>query len=342
MIVRGLWTHVALLGTAALASVYVWTRDKKTAAAAVADVAVWGGRADDVQRITYESKGKKVSLEGKKDETGRWFLGAAESTPPAAPDGGAAPPSPKATTFVSVDKAQKVAEALAPFRALREIGKVTGDRASEFGLKDPEGTLAVTVSGKEHRLTIGGSTPGGADRYVLEEGSGDVYAVKGEFTRDLQSGEGSLSERETHGFKDPDLDAVRVQAQGKTREVLRRGPESKRIWADPSDPEKADETASNWIVKVDRLRPSEYVPQSGGPDAAGDPKLVVRIDYVVKGAHGVFLEVGKLPSQAPPASGAAPTPKSDYFIRTERTRLWAKVPTPAAEQVEQDLGSVLK
>jgi hypothetical protein len=339
MMMRAILPHVVLLAIAAGASISVWTRDKKPVVSA-GDVTVWTARPADVERIAFEAKGKKVSLEGRKDAQGRWFYGVSETQIAQAPDAGPAPP-PKIVNFVSVTQANKLAEALAPLKALREVGKVGDDRSAEFGLKEPEGSLAVVIDGKERKLAIGAHTPGGGDRYVRDEGANLVYVVKSDVTRDLESGDSALSEREPHGFKDPDLESVRIVSKGKTREVLRRGPDSKRIWADPSDPGKADETVSNWIAKVDRLRPVEYlVAQPSAPD------LVVRIEYKVRGVSGAFLEIAKIPPISPPPPAApnqpAPAPKSDFIVRTERTRQWAKAYGPVGEQVEQDLGSILR
>jgi hypothetical protein len=298
----------------------VWTRDKK-AAVVVANITVWNGRAADVEHASFESKSRKVSLESRKDGQGRWFFGT--QTPLAAGDAGA----PKAVTFVSVASGEKLAEALAPLKGLREVGKIGDDRAAEFGMKEPEGTLTVRIAGKDRSLALGARTVGGADRYVRDVASGIVYVVKGDVTRDIEAGESSLSERDQHAFKDAEVESLKVIARGKTHEILRRGTEQSRIWSDPSDPDKPDETASNWIAKVERLRPNEYLdPQ---PNAA---ETVARIEYRARGAQGAFLEIAKVPG----------SPKPDFVIKTERTRLWAKVNATIGEQVEQDLGSVLK
>jgi hypothetical protein len=161
--------------------------------------------------------------------------------------------------------------------------------------------------------------------------SGEGYATKAESLRDLVTGESALAEHDLHGFKDPEIQRVKVLALGKTREVLRRGPDNKRIWADPKDPDKADETVGNWLGKIDRLRPTEYM-----TDPTPAPETVVRIEYTTSGVTpgGAFFELAKV---KPPASDAKP----DYVVRTERTRLWAKVATSMAEQVEQDAASVL-
>jgi hypothetical protein len=86
------------------------------------------------------------------------------------------------------------------------------------------------------------------------------------------------------------------------------------------------------MSKLERLRPTEYV--TSAPEGA---KPVVRVEYGVAGRAGKpgYIELLKAP---PSASGG----KSDYLIVTERTRLHAKVAAQSAEQVEQDVGAVLK
>lgn len=334
MIARGLFTHLTLLGVAIGASIFVWTRDK-TPVASSANVTVWNARAADVQKVVLEAKDKKVSLEARKDAQGRWFLGTQSGT--------SSTPT-QTLTFAAVGQADKLAEALAPLKALREVGVVGDDRAAEFGLKEPDGSLAATIAGKERKLTLGARTPGGADRYVKDDASNVVYVVKGEVTRDLEAGESALGERELHGFKDADIESLKISARGKARTVLHAGgsggPEAKRIWADPADPEKADETVTNWIAKLDRLRPTEYL--------ASEPRgaePVARVDYVARAVSGAFVEIVKLPTAAPAggaADASAPGPKAEYFLRSERTRLWAKVHASVAEQVEQDLPSIVR
>jgi hypothetical protein len=344
---RGFFVHVALLGLAVLAAVLVWTRDKQPKTLTQGDVTVWSGRAADVERISFEGKARKVSLEAKKDAGGIYFIGTAEkeAAPPkkdphdvadaGADAGDTEPPAPKersTVSFVSVSGAQKLADQLAPLKALRGIGKIGDDRAAEFGLNEPEGTLTVKIGQAERKLIFGSTTPGGGDRYARDPASGEVYAIKGDVFRNLEGAESSLMERSLHEWPESDVGAATITAQGKTRSLVRGGEERKRFWADPGTPEVNDETAGNWMSKLDRLRPSEYAltPPAGA-------EVVVRIDFA--GAGGAakigYLELIK-------AAPAAPGGKPDYYIVTERTRLHAKVPAQAAEQVEQDVGSVLK
>ena len=110
---------------------------------------------------------------------------------------------------------------------------------------------------------------------------------------------------------------------------MHKGPDTKRVWADPKDPDKADETVGNWLGKLNRLRPTEYL-----TTLPGGAQLVVRVDFTVPSMKGAFVELEKVfPS--------TPEGKPDYYIRTERTRQWAKVAPSLGEQVDQDVGSIL-
>ncbi|EYF05291.1 DUF4340 domain-containing protein [Chondromyces apiculatus] len=329
---RGFFVHLALLVVAAAFAVGVWTRDKKAAAQSQADVTVWQGRADDVERIAYEGKKKKVVLEAKKDKVGRYFIGSSEREA-AAPEGekpAEDEPQGKQVTFVSVGGAEKLAEMLAPLKALRGIGRIGDDRAAEFGLDAPEGTLTVTIKGAERRLTFGAATPGGADRYARDPGSGEVYAVKGDIFRDLDQADSRLLERDLHEWRDVDVTAAKVTAGDRSRELRRSsGGDGKKFWADPGSEGQADETAGNWMTKLDRLRPTEYLPAA--PEGR---EVVVRVDYMGAGGALGFVELVKVPGTA----GG----KAEYSLLTERLRLNGKVPATLAEQVEQDLGAVVK
>ena len=331
-VARGPLVHLAVLAVSAAAAIGMWTRDKEPKAQG--DVTVWSGRAADVERFTYESKTRKVDLAAKSDAVGRYFVGTAEREAPAAgpePDGGApVPAAPRTTTtVVSVGGADKLATALAPLKALRALGRIGDDRAAEFGLAEPEGTVSFKVSGAEHKLLLGSTTPGGGDRYVKDPASGEVYVVKGEPLRSLESAESSLVERELHKWKDGDVTALKILAGGKTRSLVRGGEGAKKVWADAAKPGENDETLGNWMSKVDRLRPIEF---AAAPPEGREP--VVRLEYAdEKGAVG-FVEVVK--------TKATEAGKSDYYLQTERTRLFAKVSASLGEQLEQDLGSAVK
>ncbi len=333
---REIGVHLGLLAIAACLAGALWTRDKEPKALVSADVPVWSGRADDVERIGYDTKTRKVRLEAKRDGAGRYFVGTIEKESPlpaGAADAGAgdagAPTQRTTTAIVSVGAAGKLAELLAPLKAFRGVGRVEGDRAAEFGLADPEGTLTVVLRGAEKKLLVGGPTPGGSDRYARDPASGEVYVIKGDIVRDLDAADARLVERDLHEWKDPEVVAAKVTASGKAREVVRGGAEGKRFWADASAADKNDETLGNWMSKLDRVRPNEY--PASAPSGTQD---VVRVDY--RGSSGPigWVEIVK----ATPAGGGKP----EFFLRSERTRTFARVTASLAEQVEQDLAGIAR
>ena len=63
-----------------------------------------------------------------------------------------------------------------------EIARV----APGMRLKEPEGTLRVSIGGKPHSLVLGGKAPGGGDYYARHTESGEVYAIPAEIARNLE------------------------------------------------------------------------------------------------------------------------------------------------------------
>jgi hypothetical protein len=322
--------HAATLGVAVAFATVVWTRDKAPKALAQGDVVVWSGRSGDVTKIAFESKTKKVSIEAKKDAAGRYFVGTVDKESAShhrGGDAGAEPPATRKTVgFVSVGPGEKLAEHLAPLKALRALGKIGDDRAGEFGLADADATMTVTIGGEDHKLVVGGATPGGGDRYVRLASTGEVFVLKGEPIRQIEAPDTMMIERELHEWKDSDVKTARVEANGKSRDVVRGGTAGKRFWADSASAETNDETLGNWMSKLDRLRPTEYL--LAEPEGK---EVVLRVDYTGSKPLG-FLELVKGKVDDKPV----------FFVRTERTRLFGKVVGSLADQLQQDLGTIVK
>jgi hypothetical protein len=178
---------------------------------------------------------------------------------------------------------------------------------------------------------VGGIAPGAGDTYVIDPSTNEAYVLKTDPLRDLEAGEVRLLEHDQHAFRDIDIASAKMTAGGKTRALARGGPENKKFWSDPADKEKADETVGNWMQKISSLRVNEYVEKV--PEGK---TVIVRIDYDGPSGNLGYVELSKTP--ATEASGQ----KGDYWIVTEHTHLPGKLLASAGEQVEQDLGSVLK
>jgi hypothetical protein len=335
--VKALAVHAAVLVVSAGLAYSVWNRDQPLPEKQQSMVDVWGGNQASFSKLSFEGKTRKVRLEAQKDELGYFYVGTVdteEATPPAGHVVPSAtplkPPEPKTTRFVSVKAGETLVKSLAPLKALRAVGKIGADRNEEFGFDKPEGTLKVTVDGKEHVLIFGGSAPGGSDRYAKYQASGEVFAISGDISQSLMAGESRLPEREPHGFKSDEFSRVRIQKGGKSRELV-RVKEKNEGWGDIATPTKLDETAGNWMTKLARLRGTEFVEKPQSPLKPQD--AVVRVEYFDSGKKPIgFVELYKLPGEK----------GSDYLIRTEWERWYVKVPTTTAEQLETDLASVLK
>lgn len=360
---KQLMTHAGVLVVAAGLAYSVWNRDEPQPEKEQGAVDVWGGSQGSFTRLSFEGKTRKVRLEGQKDALGYYYVGVVDKED--APDphkdphgkdphghdekpdgkGPLKPPEakqPKKETvrFVSVKAGETLVKALSPLKALRAVGKVEGSRNEEFGLDKPEGTLKVTIDGKEHVLVIGGTTPGGNERYAKYQANGEVFAISGDIAQSLMFGDSRLPERELHGFKNDEVVKVKVQKAAKTRELLRLK-EKNEGWADPTNPSKQDETAGNWMSKLGKLRGSEFVEK---PQTAFKPEdALVRVEYFDGSKSLGFVELYKQPAEVKPdVAPAANAPKNDYLVRTEWGRWYVKVPASTAEQVENDLASVLK
>ncbi len=334
---KGLYVHGGVLCLAAVLAASVWTKEDEAKKPNAAQVEVWNGSVEALESISFESATRKVRLEAKKDERGRYYVGSVEKDETKPPPGhpGVDATSPAGETkhesirFVGVKAADEYATKVASLMALRSVGKIEGNRAEEFGLDKPEGTLKVKVGGREHALVIGGGTPGGQERYAKLQENGAVYAVPGDLAQGMLYAESRLIERELHGFNDSEPTKVRIAKGAKSRETVRL-PDKKEGWADVASPTKLDETIGNYMTKVNRLRVMDYVEKPAAPLKPED--AVLRIDYFVGTKAVGFLELFKVPGEK----------GSDYLARTEQGRWYVKVLASAAEQVEQDLPGLLK
>ncbi len=332
---KGLVFHLAALCLAALLAASVWLRGEEAAEPSGGDdhVVVWDGRPASIERIRFEAPNRKVVLDAKKDGGGRYFVvtvdkDEAPRSPHGMPDA-SAPEKTKHTTarFIGVKAAGEMADKLAPLTAVRDLGKYDPKQAEEFGFDKPEGTLGVKLGSTEHSLAIGGTTPGGQERYAREVQSGRLFALSSDVVQSMLGAETRLIERDLHAFEDGDVTRIELAAHGKKREIVAI-PDKKGAWADAASPAKLDETVGNWMAKVGRLRVMEYVEKPPPPPESE----VVRIEYFGGKKVLGYLELFEVPGEK----------GSDYLIRTEYGRWYVKVLSSVAEQVDQDLASVLK
>ena len=347
MVGRSLGLHAVLFIAASALGLRAWTAEDEPNKKSVA-AELWTGRVNDLSRIEYRTDKKVVTLEPKEDGDGRYYIGSIEPLAPekpkaSAPDAGAPPASPhgrppepessEPKRFISLAKGAELAESLATLKATRVLGKIAPERIPDFGFdKTDLGTLKVTVGGKEHTLAFGEKTPGGSDRYVRDTETGEAYVIAGLIGNDLTAADNRLIEREFHDFGDERVAKVVLKGATGTREVVRHAVE-KDFWARPESPDTKDETVSNWMTKVDRLRVTTYV-EPLDPEPKPEDQVAVVEYFNDRGRKLGYLELVRRPNKDAKE-------KPDYVARSERTRWHATVLKSTAEQIEQDLASVL-
>jgi hypothetical protein len=240
--------------------------------------------------------------------------------------GVSAPKTQETKRFVSVDEAEKLIAAFAPAKSYRTLGRLEPARLTDYGLDKPESKLSVTVGNKTYRLEVGSLTPGSGDYYVRDPDGGLVHTFSADTIGKLKFGESRLVEHDLHGFAADDVKSVEVLANGKTRKVVRIAGKP-NAWADAATPSVADETVGNWLVKVQRLRPLNYVEKPTNlPE-----KALVRVEYQDQKGKAGYLELLRCTDT-----------QKKYLVRSERSRWYVEIPASAAEPIEQDIATVVK
>jgi hypothetical protein len=255
------------------------------------------------------------------------------NAPAGEPAKSAEPPPMKTDRFVAVTDVGKLAGKLVPLKAIRSLGKLDPARNAEFGFDGAElARVKLVVGGTARELVFGGKTPGGQDVYVRTADGDQTYVVDGQIARDLEAAESRLLERALHSWDDDDALKAKVTVGEQVR-TLGRNPDKKSFWADPANLAEKDETATNWLTKLERLRVVQYVEK---PEPAPEP--VFSVEY--------YSDKGKLLGKIEVAKRAADPSKADakpeYLARSEHTRWWGQVIQSTGEQLAQDATGVVQ
>lgn len=344
-LIKSLSFHLFMLVIASGLALRVWTRGEQTLPETSSKQAeIWGGSPEQVERVFYKDNDRKVTLLGKHDDQGQWFVGKLEKLvktkknphDPKKKGKDGKPVRPTVQTrvdtvrFIAANTGKKLAERLAPMRAYR-VGKLDKSRYKEFGFDKAriQGALEVTVAGQKHELMIGATTPGGIDRYA-KTADGEVFVLGDKVVQDLMYSESRILDRDLHDFQMDEIDRVRVTRAKQSRELLRV--EGKKDgWADVSTPTKLDETAGNWMAKVARIRVIKFIEKPKPPVSEND--LLVRLEYFKKSQKLGFLDLYKTKSEKG---------DDEYLAKTEYTRWYIDVLKNTSEQIITDLDAVVK
>lgn len=334
-----LGVHLLLLATSAGAALAVWSRSEPTLDFHRGDVVIWNADPNDIQRVVFEAPKQTTTIEVKRDAVGTYYLGKfdimilpGEEIPSPTHDSTFLNDTDKpqlfAQTFVSTKAGDKLFKDLAPLKALLAVGRVPKNQLAEFGLAAPERRAIVKFKNGERRLEYGDETLGEKHQYVLDPQTGQVYVLLGDLARDISEADVRLPDRELHAWDPSVPTAAHITGSLGDRNLVRAGPKTNQFWADAAHPNDKDATATNWMAKIDQLRPEFFDPSAGVRNA------LLRIEYTIGDSQLGFLELLKGPESK---EGVA-----EYWLRTEQTRLPSKVLIETGVQIEQDAKSVVK
>jgi hypothetical protein len=319
---------------------------------------VW--KIPKVTAIRLESETKTIHLEARKDDQGAYLWGHSERTSrkpikPVTPEADAgvgdppekvaAPPEEEVTVtkrdFPLGIAGDTLFDDFAKLMALRKLGPLTPEQIEEYELH--EKTMNLTVfGGKEERTLLLASKTiyGGTDRYAIDVKSNVGYVISGKLVQPVDSAESTLGLKKMHRYEEDEIRSIEVKTTAGDKEIIKGSTTDEKgehtIWSDAAKPGENDQTLANFIDRVAKLKPTQYDPEL----AASDLVHIATLRYLDTGkkAKGYLELYRQLPAmQKATRDPKAPAPRTEYFIKTERTRVLGKVSRLGAERVDQDL-----
>jgi hypothetical protein len=326
---RGLWLHVGLFGVAAIVALATASIKSEPSEGKRVEAELWPGPPSAVRQITFESEGTKATVVPARDSVGQYAVVEATkeaSKHPQSDAGTSSAKPPETKRFIAVDEAEKLLTAIAPAKSYRSLGKLEPTRLADYGLDKPESKITATIGEKTYRLDIGALTPGSGDHYVRDPDTGLVHTFTADVIGKLKFSESRLLEHELHGFPADQVRSIEIAAGGKTRKLVRV--EGKpNAWADAATPTAVDETVGNWLLKVQRLRPQNYLEKPANVASTA----IVRIVFHDQKRKLGYFELFRCTDA-----------EKKYVGRSERSRWYVEVPPTSAEPVEQDIAAIVK
>ena len=307
---KDLKAHIALFAVAVVATLLTWTRD--TVDVEDRDLAVvWERDTTEVVGLHYRNPTFDIQVSRRSDDDGAFLWGVQAR-------GDEAP-----MEFPVGMEGHFLFAEIAVLRALRDLGELSPERKTRYGLDDPARQLTVRFTDGQRELTVGDSVFGSTDRYAMEPSTGIGYVLSRLLVDRLDSGEGAFRERSVHRFADSDIGAVRISGPNGERRMART---ESGEWTEMGGG-NADTGFGNFMERVALVAIEGY-------DNLPDPRTLtpfLRVDYVSVDAQPLgFLELLH--------DGDAD--RRIYYLRSETTRMLGRVPRILAERVEQAVGDV--
>jgi hypothetical protein len=237
------------------------------------------------------------------------------------------------------DGAEKMWELFAPFKASRALGKLDATKLKTLDLDPPKKRLKVAFKGVTKTFSVAPAPPGGSDPYLRDDEDGTVYIIARQILSDLQAARSNMTQRKLHGFIVQDVDKIVITAKGKTKEFQFRrfdGRPGGEMFS-AATPDKPDQTAGNWHERVFSLFPAEVLGKGEKP-AAGEPQLVLHIDYFYRNKKIGWLDLARTGGTPPAGAPEGSAPRSESFARSEFSAGWMTLSADAQGLVSEGEG----
>ena len=351
--------HGVLLAGALVVAYQSWTKEEKEDPT-TGDFVVWQESKDAFTSIHFEAEKKSVSVEKRNQDGSDYLWGTVKRTtkkpkaktdqvaPDAATDAPEENPLPAPDEFTVTtrefpvgEKGDEFLDAISEMRALRQLGQLDQAQKEKYGLADSKENLTVNFGdGNSRTLVIGNRVYGGSHRYASDATSGESFVLSSDIMRPIDSAESSLGLKKIHLYEDKDVTGAVVETSKTTKTALKKVTEDpekgkKTTWSWSDTPDKDDLTIANFLDRAGKLKPVRYDTEV---DVATLDKIATVKYQGEKGDLG-FMEVYRqLPkNQKDDPKNPSKVKRTEYFVKTERTRSLGKASRMSAERVDQDL-----
>ncbi|MCP4446764.1 MAG: hypothetical protein GY811_15665 [Myxococcales bacterium] len=347
--------HGGLLAVA-LAFSYQTSTRKEGGAPKRGTYPVW--KLGALSAVVFESESKRVRIEERTDENGSYYWGEIRRSVPAKKSephqggtdtGDAEPIAPPAVPEMTVTTrefpvgvaGEELMSQYQSLVALRKLGSLEQEKLEYYNLHEKTISLTAIEKGKGERslLLANEKIYGGTDRYMFDVDKGLGYVFSGKLIQPLQSAESSLSIKKVHAYDDAKVTSIAITTTGGDTVLVKRVTEDAKgehiEWSYEVAPEATDTALAGFVDRVKKLKPTRYEPELKSSSLVHIATLRYRASN--KRSLGYLELYRQLASTQEPKKKSGSALQTQYYIKTERTRVLGKVGRLGADRVDQDL-----
>lgn len=299
---------------------------------ASAKVAIISIQAPSIASMELIGPDMKVAASRRTDVANRWWISYERKSKLTAAESSESAEARE--RFMASEKFKDMLDRLAPFQALRVIGKVSDDQMAEFGLRDAVKTLSVRDSSGASLLSlaIGKQLYGSRNVYVLHQPDQKVLLVDGDFISDFEKPELRVFERSVSSISPEDVQSAVVSASGKSRRFghTKRDSKGSLIWTVEGGDDSAAPQAATWFDKFSQLKAAAYASDEDQKALAALPALF-EVEISGAGAANETLQIRKRIKD-----GA-----EEYWLTSTFLSWHVKIAATRAQTLDKDLHQLI-